>query len=64
MALRFISHDLPVVAQVVDRVFVLQPGQLVEQGPVSTVLRNPSHPCVQGLLVAARSLHQALQISP
>src|SRR5690606_2849864 len=34
MALLFISHDLPVVAMVVDRLTVLRQGVAVEQGPV------------------------------
>ncbi|MHB8643878.1 MAG: dipeptide ABC transporter ATP-binding protein [Gaiellaceae bacterium] len=39
----FISHDLAVIRQVVDRVYVLYRGEIVEQGPVDTVLDRPQH---------------------
>ncbi|MCL4156543.1 UNVERIFIED_CONTAM: hypothetical protein GTU68_022579 [Idotea baltica] len=48
----FISHDMAVVEQVSDRVVVLFAGQVVESGPVSTVLHNPAHPYTQRLLSA------------
>jgi peptide/nickel transport system ATP-binding protein len=37
----FITHDLAVVRQVVDRVYVLHRGAVVEQGEVATVLADP-----------------------
>ena len=40
MALLFISHDLPVVAEIVDRVVVLRKGVAVEAGPVRRSLRR------------------------
>lgn len=39
----FITHDLAVVRQVVDRVYVLYRGDVVEQGPVGRVLDRPQH---------------------
>ena len=39
----FITHDLGVVRQVVDRVYVLHNGLIVEQGPVDEVLDAPKH---------------------
>jgi oligopeptide/dipeptide ABC transporter ATP-binding protein len=40
----FITHDLAVVRQVVDRVYVLRKGKVVEEGPVATTLDHPKHP--------------------
>lgn len=64
MALLFISHDLPVVANVVDRVVVLQQGVAVEQGKVRDVLGAPQHAYTQTLVAAARAFDQALGVRP
>ena len=40
----FITHDLAVVRQVVDRVYVCYRGHIVEQGPVAEVLESPKDP--------------------
>jgi len=55
----FITHDFGVVAEIADRVAVLQGGILVEQGPAETVLRGPQHPYTQMLLAAVPSLAPA-----
>ena len=47
-----VSHDLAVVAETCDRVVVLYAGQVVEEGPVESVLRHPSHPYTRALLEA------------
>ena len=54
-----VSHDLAVVAQTCDRVVVLYAGQVVEEGPVERVLRNPSHPYTRALLEARPRLSGA-----
>jgi len=64
MALLFISHDLPVVAKVVDRVVVLQRGEVVETGPVAEVFAAPAHPYTQSLVAAARAFDAALEANP
>ncbi|MCM3161702.1 ABC transporter ATP-binding protein [Metabacillus litoralis] len=46
----FITHDLGVVAEVCDRVIVMYSGQIVEQGDVKTILKNPKHPYTKGLI--------------
>ncbi len=60
MALLFISHDLPVVAGIVDRVTVLRKGEVVETGPVGTVFSQPQHPYTQSLGGAAHQFDTAL----
>ncbi|MGF6176328.1 ATP-binding cassette domain-containing protein [Ensifer sp. 4252] len=60
MALLFISHDLPVVAEVVERVMVLRDGIALEEGAVIDVFSNPSHDYTQTLVDAARMFDEAL----
>ena len=52
----FISHSLPVVAQLATRVAVMQAGRLVELGPAERVLTSPEHPYTQALLAAVPAL--------
>src|SRR5579863_227796 len=58
LGLLFITHDLGVVAQVADRIAVMYAGRIVEEGPVSDVLRAPRHPYTQGLLAASPTLER------
>jgi peptide/nickel transport system ATP-binding protein len=46
----FISHNLGTVVRVCDRIGVMYAGELVEEGPIASVFRKPSHPYTRGLL--------------
>ncbi|GGF30834.1 hypothetical protein GCM10011321_22640 [Youhaiella tibetensis] len=61
MALLFISHDLPVVAQIVQDVVVLRKGVAVEAGPVAEVFARPSDPYTRSLVDAAQAFDKALE---
>jgi len=50
MAIVFITHDLGVIAQMVDFVVVMYLGQVVEMADVDTIFYNPQHPYTQALL--------------
>ncbi|HWI84222.1 ABC transporter ATP-binding protein [Ramlibacter sp.] len=50
MGVVLITHDLGVVAQVVDRVIVMYAGRIVEEGSVRSVFEQPSHPYTRLLL--------------
>lgn len=46
----FVTHDFDVVADIADRVVVMQHGKVVEEGSVSSVLENPNHPYSRQLI--------------
>ncbi len=50
MAIVFITHDLGVIAQMVDYVIVMYLGEVVEMADVDTIFYNPQHPYTQSLL--------------
>src|SRR3954451_2694806 len=55
-ALLLITHDLGVVAEMVDNVIVMYAGQVVEQGTVEEVLIEPRMPYTMGLIESIRSV--------
>ena len=62
-----ITHDFGVVAQMADDVAVMQHGEIVERGPVRSVLKQPQHACTRMLLEALpsrRAARLAAQAAP
>jgi peptide/nickel transport system ATP-binding protein len=51
-AVLLISHDLGVIAQVCDRLYIMHRGEIVESGPARAVLRRPQHAYTRHLLNA------------
>ena len=50
LALLFISHDLPVVRQMCDRVAVLRAGAVLESGETEDIFEHPTHAYTQSLV--------------
>lgn len=51
-AVLFISHNLGVVREFVDRVYVIYKGRIVERGPTAALFDDPRHPYTRALLKA------------
>jgi len=57
MSVIFVTHDIGVAIEICDRVAVMYAGQIVEQGSLREIVRNPVHPYARGLL--ASTIHGA-----
>ncbi|RMC35309.1 ABC transporter ATP-binding protein [Paracoccus alkanivorans] len=55
-AVLFITHDMGVVAEIADTVYVMKHGEIVEHGPVEHVLRQPQADYTRDLLASVPSL--------
>ena len=66
MSLLLITHDLSVVANMADTVYVMYCGKIVEKGTVKQLFTNPHHPYTVGLLASVPKLsdshHHFIQI--
>ncbi|MFW6146820.1 MAG: ABC transporter ATP-binding protein [Thermodesulfobacteriota bacterium] len=52
MSLLYISHDLGVVANIAERIYVMYAGVIVEQGRARDIFFKPLHPYTQALLAS------------
>ena len=52
----FITHDMGVVADIADRVYVMRHGKLVESGPIQSILTKPERDYTRDLLSAVPAL--------
>jgi len=55
MSLLYITHDLGVVANIADRIYVMYAGIIIEQGKAKEIFHTPCHPYTQGLLASLPS---------
>jgi len=52
MAMLLITHDLGIVRYMAERVYVMEKGDLVEEGTMKEVFQNPQHPYTKRLIAA------------
>jgi oligopeptide/dipeptide ABC transporter ATP-binding protein len=57
-SLLLITHDLGIVAELCDRVYVIYCGRVVEHGDVYRIFESPRHPYTIGLLRSALSIEE------
>jgi len=55
LSLIWITHDLSLLAGLVDRIIVMYAGNIVEEAQVNAIYKNPLHPYTKGLLNAIPS---------
>ena len=53
-----ITHDMGVVANMADRVYVMYAGKILEHGYVNDIFKHPKHPYTQGLLASVPKLSE------
>jgi peptide/nickel transport system ATP-binding protein len=66
LALVLVSHDLPLVGHVCERITVMYAGQIVESGRADTLFRTPAHPYTRLLFAATPDLfdeHELVSIA-
>jgi peptide/nickel transport system ATP-binding protein len=62
-ALLLITHDLPVIASLCERVLVMQDGRIIERGPTRELFEMAREPHTRAMLAGTRALAQAPAIA-
>lgn len=52
LSIVYISHDISLLAQMVDRLAIMYMGKIVELGPTDQIIDNPKHPYTKALIDA------------
>jgi oligopeptide/dipeptide ABC transporter ATP-binding protein len=50
LSMLLITHNLGVIAEMSDYVYVMYAGKIIEHGDVKTIFKNPMHPFTRGLM--------------
>lgn len=59
LALLIVTHNLPVIERIADRIAVMKDGELVEIGTASQIGTDPRHPYTRRLVDAAPRLESS-----
>jgi oligopeptide/dipeptide ABC transporter ATP-binding protein len=57
MSVLLITHDLGIIAEIADKVYVMYAGKIVEEATIRNLFKNPRHPYTVGLMNSVPSLH-------
>ncbi len=57
-SLMLITHDLGIVAEICDIIYIMYAGRIVEQADVYTIFEAAKHPYTRGLLASALSIEE------
>ena len=58
-AVIFITHDLPLLIEISDRIAIMLQGEIIEEGTAAQIYREPEHPYTRKLLASFPSLRGA-----
>ena len=58
MSIVLITHDLGIVSDICDKIIIMYAGEIMEYGPIETLLANPSHQYTIGLINSLPKLEQ------
>ena len=64
MSILFITHDLALISEIADRALVMYKGNIVEQGSISEIFKNPQHNYTKALINSRPSLDTRLKTLP
>ncbi|MEW5722029.1 MAG: ABC transporter ATP-binding protein [Thermodesulfobacteriota bacterium] len=64
MSIMLITHDLGVVAEFCNEVFIMYAGRVVEHAEVNALFENPRHPYTRGLLTSRPRLDERREWLP
>tara|TARA_R110002049_G_scaffold2365_6_gene17303 strand:- start:495 stop:2174 length:1680 start_codon:yes stop_codon:yes gene_type:complete len=64
MSIIFITHDLALISEIADQVLVMYKGNIVEEGAVSEIFKNPKHNYTKALINSRPSLETRLKKLP
>ncbi len=64
LSILFISHNLPLVAQIADNIFIIKEGEIIENGSQQSIFKYPKHDYTKALLMAQPPIHKKLHRLP
>lgn len=64
MSIIFITHDLALISEIADRVLVMYKGEIVEQGDIESIFKNPENDYTKALINSRPSLDERLKVLP
>ena len=64
LSLLLISHDLPLISQVADRIYVMYHGRIIEAGFSKEIFDSPAHPYTHGLIQTQPGLQSHHEVNP
>ena len=56
IAILLITHDLALLSEIVDRVYILYAGRMAETGTAMEIFQEPKHPYTKGLMASIPTL--------